>query len=118
MSEQAALKTIAPFEAQAAKAAQFLKLMANEHRLLVLCHLLGKGEASVTELVRETGLSQSALSQHLARLREVGLVAFRREAQTLFYRVCDSRAECVLGVLKDIFCPNLGDPRKASHDRD
>ena len=118
MSELATFPTIASFEAQAAKAAQFLKLMANEHRLLVLCHLLGKGEASVTELVRETGLSQSALSQHLARLRDDGLVAFRRDAQTLFYRVCDSRAESVLRVLKDIFCPNVGDPRNANHDRD
>jgi ArsR family transcriptional regulator, virulence genes transcriptional regulator len=118
MGEQVATQAEAPFEVQAAKAAQFLKLMANEHRLLVLCHLLEAGEASVTELVRETRLSQSALSQHLAKLREDGLVTFRREAQTLFYRVCDSRAECVLGVLKDIFCPNLGHPRKVKHDRD
>jgi len=54
------------------------------------------------------GLSQSALSQHLARLREDGLVAYRRESQTLQYRVCDERAARVLAVLKDIFCPDLG----------
>jgi DNA-binding transcriptional ArsR family regulator len=96
------------FEAHAAEAAQFMKLLANEHRLLVLCHLLAAGEASVSSLVEEVGLSQSALSQHLAKLREDGLVAFRRDAQTLFYRVCDPRAERILAMLKDIFCPTIG----------
>lgn len=95
------------FEARVAEAAQFLKLLANEHRLLVLCHLQTAGETSVSSLVEEVGLSQSALSQHLAKLREDGLVTFRRESQTLFYRVCDERAERVLALLKDIFCPRL-----------
>lgn len=96
------------FEAQAASAAQLLKVLANEHRLLVLCHLLAAGETSVSALVEKIGLSQSALSQHLGRLRADGLVTFRREAQTLFYRVSDERAERILAVLKDIFCPTLG----------
>jgi ArsR family transcriptional regulator, virulence genes transcriptional regulator len=96
------------FEAQAASAAQLLKVLANEHRLLVLCHLLAAGETSVSALIEKVGLSQSALSQHLGRLRADGLVTFRREAQTLFYRVSDERAERVLAVLKDIFCPTLG----------
>ena len=100
------------FEAHAAEAAQFLKLLANEHRLLVLCHLLSSGDTSVTALVEAVGLSQSALSQHLAKLREDGLVSFRRESQTLFYRVSDARAERVLVVLKDIFCPTLGLPKE------
>jgi DNA-binding transcriptional ArsR family regulator len=98
----------ADLEAHAGEAAQFLKLLANEHRLLVLCHLLGAGEASVSSLVRASGLSQSALSQHLAKLREDGLVTFRRDSQTLFYRVSDERAERLLTVLKDIFCPDMG----------
>lgn len=102
------------FEAHAAEAAQFLKLLANEHRLLVLCHLLTGGETSVSSLVDEVGLSQSALSQHLAKLREDGLVTFRRESQTLFYRVSDTRAERVLVVLKDIFCPPMGSPKEIS----
>lgn len=102
------------FEAHAAEAAQFLKLLANEHRLLVLCHLLTGGETSVSSLVDEVGLSQSALSQHLAKLREDGLVTFRRESQTLFYRVCDDRAVRVLAVLKDIFCPTMGRPEETS----
>lgn len=101
--------SIADFQAHAAEAAQFLRVLANEHRLLVLCHLLVFGEMTVTELVDRIGLSQSALSQHLARLREDGLVAFRRQAQTLRYRVCDDRAVRLLAILKDIFCPTLGD---------
>lgn len=101
----------AEFELHAAQAAQFLKLLANEHRLLVLCHLLASGESSVNALVEQGGLSQSALSQHLAKLREDGLVTFRRESQTLFYRVSDPRAARVLAVLRDLFCPTMS-PRK------
>ena len=100
--------SVADFQAHAAEAAQFLRVLANEHRLLVLCHLLVLGEMTVTELVERIGLSQSALSQHLARLREDGLVTFRRQSQTLHYRVCDDRAARLLAVLKDIFCPALG----------
>lgn len=95
------------FEDHAAEAAQFLKLMANEHRLLVLCHLLTFGEMSVNALAEEVGLSQSALSQHLARLREDGLVTYRRDSQTLYYRLLDARAAHVLDVLREIFCPDL-----------
>lgn len=100
--------SVADFEAHAAEAAQFLRVLANEHRLLVLCHLLVFGEMTVTELGERIKLSQSALSQHLARLREDGLVTFRRESQTLHYRGCDDRAARLLAVLKDIFCPTLG----------
>src|SRR5690606_41101443 len=99
---------VADFGARAAEAAQFLRVLGNEHRLLVLCHLLAAGEMSVNALAERVGLSQSALSQHLARLREDGLVTYRREAQTLHYRICNARAERVLAVLKDIFCPDLG----------
>ena len=100
---------LADFQAHAADAAGFLRVLGNEHRLLVLCHLVASGEMSVTALVERVGLSQSALSQHLARLREDGLVTYRRESQTLYYRMCDARAERVLAVLKDIFCPTLDD---------
>lgn len=90
--------------AKAAEASAFLKMLANEHRLLVLCRLVEVGEASVGELCQAVGLSQSALSQHLARLREEGLVATRREAQTIFYRIADPRAEGLLQRLHDLFC--------------
>jgi ArsR family transcriptional regulator, virulence genes transcriptional regulator len=95
----------------AQEAAQLLKLLANEKRLVILCFLATRGEMPVGALVEALGLSQSALSQHLARLRRDGLVRFRRESQTLHYRVGDRRALRVLGVLKDLFCaaPLIGD---------
>lgn len=82
-------------------------MLANEQRLLILCHLLTEGEMSVSALVDQIGLSQSALSQHLARLRDEQVVVFRREAQTLFYRVDDEKAARVLALLRDIYCPEL-----------
>lgn len=91
--------------AKAGEAAAFLKLLANEQRLLVLCHLVGEGETSVNTLADQLELSQSALSQHLARLREDGLVTFRRESQTLYYRVSDPRVITVMKTLKKAFCP-------------
>ena len=92
---------------RAAEASALMKALSNEHRLLVLCHLVSAGEMTVGALVDAVGLSQSALSQHLARLRDEGLVAFRREAQTLHYRVSDPRAGQVLQLMRDVFCPEL-----------
>jgi ArsR family transcriptional regulator len=92
------------FEAKAAAAAQLLKALANEHRLMILCRL-AEGEHSVGALVEAVGLSQSALSQHLARLRADRLVATRRDAQTIYYRLASAGAERVLQVLADIYCP-------------
>lgn len=94
--------------AKAGEAAALLKALSNEHRLLILCHLIAAGELPVGRLVERVGLGQSALSQHLAKLRQEGLVGFRREAQTIFYRVADERAGRVLASLKDIYCPDLG----------
>lgn len=96
------------FGREAEEAAGVLKAMANEHRLLVLCHLSASGELSVGQLVDRIGLSQSALSQHLAKLREEKLVATRKQAQTVFYRLCDPRAEQLLRLLHPLFCPQLG----------
>lgn len=92
--------------AAAGSAAALMKALSNEHRLLILCHLIAEEEMSVGELVSKIGLSQSALSQHLAKLRDEGLVTFRREAQMLFYRVRDERAASVLVVLYRLFCPS------------
>jgi ArsR family transcriptional regulator len=96
------------FEEQATRAASLLRILSNESRLLVLCHLTESDELSVSELVGRIGLSQSALSQHLAKLREEGLVATRKQAQTVYYRICDPRALQVLALLHDLFCPTLG----------
>jgi DNA-binding transcriptional ArsR family regulator len=93
---------------KAAEASGLLKALANEQRLLILCHLVTERELSVGALGERMELSQSALSQHLARLREEGLVGFRRESQTLHYRVCDPKAEQLLELLRDLFCPDLG----------
>lgn len=108
-SEMSSPLSPADFEARAAEAAQLLRALGNERRLLILCHLISADEMSVGQLATQIGLSQSALSQHLARLREDGLVAFRREAQTIFYRVADPNAGRLLALLRDIFCPDLID---------
>ena len=92
---------------QAGDAAQLLKLLGNEKRLLILCFLTARGEMTVGELVSAVKLSQSALSQHLARLRADGLVAFRRTSQTLHYRVADKRAIRIMQVLKEIYCGTI-----------
>jgi DNA-binding transcriptional ArsR family regulator len=98
---------MARFEDQAAMAASLMRALSNESRLLVLCHLAESGELSVGELVERIGLSQSALSQHLAKLREEELVTTRKAAQTVFYRICDPRAQQILALLHDLYCPEL-----------
>ncbi len=95
---------LARFEAKAAAAARLLKALANEHRLMILCKL-AEGELSVGDLVAAIGLSQSALSQHLAKLRADRLVTTRRDAQTIYYRLTSADAARVLQVLADIYCP-------------
>ncbi len=93
---------LARFETSAAAAARLLKAMAHDGRLLVLCQLLD-GERSVGQIASR--LSQSALSQHLALLRTDGLVATRREGQTIHYRIADPAVAAVIGTLAGIFCP-------------
>ncbi|MHA6344926.1 ArsR/SmtB family transcription factor [Roseivivax sp. CAU 1761] len=83
--------------------AERLGLMANASRLLILC-ALAEGETSVGELQRKVGISQSSLSQHLARLRNAEMVATRREAQTIFYRLADGEVETMMAALYDTFC--------------
>lgn len=103
------------FTRQAGEASRLLKALSNESRLLVLCFLVEAGELSVGELTERVGLSQSALSQHLAKLREEGLVATRKESQSVFYRVCDPKAEQVLALLHQIYCPELGQDVRAAN---
>lgn len=89
----------------AAKAAALLRMVGNEHRLLVLCLLIEHGQMTVGALLEYVPLSQSALSQHLAKMREEGLVTYRREAQTLYYRIDNPDVERLIATLKDLFCP-------------
>jgi ArsR family transcriptional regulator len=94
----------AAFEANAAQVAQILRALANERRLMILCKLVEWGEANVTTLAEAVGLSQSALSQHLARMREEGIVDYRREGQTLWYRIAEPRIELILAQLQNLYC--------------
>lgn len=98
-----ALKAASDLNANAKIAATMLKAIANESRLLILCHLEGK-EMSVTELNDHLELSQSALSQHLAVLRKNELVTTRRESQTIYYSLSDGRSSKVIKTLYELYC--------------
>jgi DNA-binding transcriptional ArsR family regulator len=108
MPEEPAGSTL---QQKSAEVAATLRLLANEKRLLVLCYLAEAGEMSVGPLGEAVGLSQSALSQHLARLRADRLVTARREGQTLYYRISDPRVGALLGALRGIYCEDAGAPR-------
>jgi DNA-binding transcriptional ArsR family regulator len=87
----------------AEEAAHFLKLMANPHRLMILCQLLHH-ELSVTEINHSVPLSQSALSQHLAVLRHAGVVSTRRDQQTIYYSLSSEVVEKIIAELYEAFC--------------
>lgn len=91
-------------ERNAGEVAGILRALANERRVMILCKLVQAGEARVNALAEDIGLSQSALSQHLAKMRAEGLVTFRRESQTLWYRVADPRIEQLFATLYALFC--------------
>ena len=95
---------LATFEANATMVATMLRALANERRLMVLCKVVEWGEGSVGALAEAIGLSQSATSQHLAKMRDEGLVAFRREGQTLWYRIAEPRIELLLAYLHKLYC--------------
>jgi len=98
--------------AKANDAAKLLGALANPYRLAILCELV-EGERSVGTLVEAVGLSQSALSQHLAKLREAAIVATRRDAQTIYYRLASDAAESVMKTLASIYCRRH--PPKSAH---
>jgi len=91
-------------ERAAAEVAGTLRGLANERRLMILCKLVEWGEGTVNSLAETVGLSQSALSQHLAKMRQEGLVTYRRESQTLWYRIADPRIEDLLATLHKLYC--------------
>jgi ArsR family transcriptional regulator, virulence genes transcriptional regulator len=96
----------AAFEANAIEVADILRALANERRLQILCVLMETGEATVGALVERIGISQSALSQHLAKMREEGVLTYRRDSQTLWYRVSDPRVAELMAELYRLFCRN------------
>jgi DNA-binding transcriptional ArsR family regulator len=93
---------LADLEACAVPATRLLKLLASEQRLILLCRLI-EGECSVGDLAAYVGLAPSAASQHLAKLRAEGVVATRREGQTIYYRVADPAALQLLDKLREIY---------------
>jgi DNA-binding transcriptional ArsR family regulator len=100
------------FEKQAVEVASILRALANERRLMILCRLVECGEDNVSSLAKAVDLSQSALSQHLAKMRDEGLVTFRRESQTLWYRIADPRIEQLFATLHRLFCAPVKAKRK------
>lgn len=94
---------IEDMEANAAQAVKLLKALANERRLFILCHLLDK-ELSVGEMNQFLGLSQSALSQHLAILRNDNLVSTRKEAQTVYYSLKSEEVREMIALLHKLYC--------------
>lgn len=96
------LMNITSLQDKAHDASRFLKAISNKHRLMILCNLV-ESERSVGELEKIVGLSQSALSQHLARLRKEEVVKTRREAQTIYYSLQDENIVDVLRLLEGIF---------------
>jgi len=107
-SDQLENKTMASdqlekMKSNAFRASSLLKAMSNQHRLMILCQL-SPGEKCVSELEDLIDLSQSALSQHLARLRRDNLVKTRRQAQTIYYSLDGEEANTVISVLYKLYC--------------
>lgn len=107
------LKRLAP---KAEQAESFLKALANRHRLLILCELHG-GEMSVSELRRAIGLTQSSLSQHLARLRADELVKTQRQSQAIFYSLANPNVSRIIAILYELYCAADRAPKASTSRR-
>ncbi len=94
---------VARVQERAKDATRFLKTLANQHRLMILCHLV-EGERAVGDLEQRLGIQQAHLSQQLARLRREGLVRTRRESRTIYYSLGNEQAQEMIGTLYRLFC--------------
>lgn len=103
------------FRPHASRASALLKAMGNERRLLILCYLAER-ERTVGELEKLIDISQSALSQHLARLRRDDLVMTRRSAQNIYYSLTQGTTTQVMAALVDAFCPGNGGLGRGADD--
>lgn len=92
-------------QASAEQAAALLKAMSNPKRLLILCMLCGSPGTSAGDLARATGLSPSATSQHLAKMREEGLIGSQRDAQRILYFIKNAAVNTLIATLKSVYCP-------------
>jgi ArsR family transcriptional regulator, virulence genes transcriptional regulator len=113
MQEESPMLDIERLQQSAEEASEMLAALANTNRLMILCNLLN-GEMAVMPLADAVGMSQSALSQQLAKLRALKLVATRREGRTIYYRVASERAALILKQLHEIFCAPAELPARAS----
>jgi len=111
------LPAMAAIQEHATEAAAFLKALANDQRLLMLCCLL-EGSLSVGEINERVPLSQSALSQHLAVLRDAGLVTTTRQSQTIYYALAKGPALKIMEVLYTAFCAPAASKRDAKKTKD
>jgi DNA-binding transcriptional ArsR family regulator len=102
--DEAALAALAD---QAAVAVRLLRVLGNEHRLMIACLLIVRGEMAVGQLAEELRLGQSALSQHLARMREDEVLVSRRQSQSIYYSIKDPNAVAVIALLKKLYCKDL-----------
>ncbi len=101
------LMNVAELKKKAGAAERFLKALGNRYRLLILCELQ-QGELSVSDLQDRIGLSQSALSQHLARLRQDSLVSTRRQSQTIYYSLANQDVVRIISLLYELYCTPRG----------
>jgi DNA-binding transcriptional ArsR family regulator len=93
-------------EGAAEQASNFLKSLGHPQRLRILC-LLMEGQRTVSAIAETIGLTQSGVSQHLARMRQEGLVKARRDGQTIQYSIADERAASIVKLLEAMFCPSV-----------
>lgn len=103
MKDKTNISPVDAMRRSAAQAEAMLKLLANANRLLILCAIV-KGEKTVSELVETVGLSPSAVSQHLAKMRGLGLVEARKEGKQVYYHVCSPEVDAILSTLYLIYC--------------
>ena len=103
MKEKNITTSLEVMQRNATKAEAMLKLLANAKRLIVLCHLV-KGAKSVGQLADLVGLSSSALSQHLAKMRDQGLVESEKQGKVVYYRIVNPEVEAILSTLYLIYC--------------
>lgn len=104
MKAAAKAPDLSALEASAAEVASLLRALGNERRLMLLCTMIERGECTAGSLAESVGLSPSAASQHLAKMREEGLIASRREAQSVHYRIADPRTKRLIALLKELYC--------------
>lgn len=96
-------REILDIQDKAEHVASFLKGLANKHRLLILCQL-AEGEKNVTELIEATNIAQTSMSQHLTKLKDEGIVEFRRDHRTLYYQITHGAVQSIMAILYDNFC--------------